>query len=346
MQGGQASGTADLDQLVRSAREQIAAAPDEATLEQLRIDLLGKKGVMTATLRGLGSLPADQRAARGARANAVKNEIESMLTARTGALADARLETIGEREWMDVTFVPALARRGHLHPLSLILRDVKAIFSRIGYEVALGPEVEDDFHNFEALNIPAEHPARDTMDSFYLEGSPLLLRTHTSPVQIRYMQAHQPPIRIIAPGAVYRRDATDPYHGSQFHQVEGLCIDEDIRFSDLKGTIEYFCRSLFGADRRIRITGDHFPFTEPSAGAAVSCGICGGAGCRSCKGGWLEILGSGMVHPQVLRNGGIDPARFSGFAFGAGLERLAMLKYKIADLRAFLDDDVRFLRQF
>src|SRR5438132_4886209 len=346
MQGGQASGTADLDQLVRSAREQIAAAPDEATLEQLRIDLLGKKGVMTATLRGLGSLPLDQRAARGARANAVKNEIESMLTARAGALADARLETIGEREWMDVTFVPALARRGHLHPLSLILRDVKAIFSRIGYEVALGPEVEDDFHNFEALNIPAEHPARDTMDSFYLEPYPLLLRTHTSPVQIRYMQSHKPPIRIIAPGAVYRRDATDPSHASQFYQFEGLVVDHDIRLSDLKGTIEYFARSLFGPDRRIRIVGDHFPFTEPSIAAAVSCGICAGAGCRSCKGGWLEILGAGMVHPQVLRNGGVDPDHYAGFAFGAGLDRLAMLKYNVSDLRLFLENDVRFLRQF
>src|SRR5437588_2599786 len=184
------------------------------------------------------------------------------------------------------------------------------------------------------------------MDSFYLEDHKVLLRTHTSPVQIRYMESHKPPIRIIAPGPVYRHEATDAGHESQFHQVEGLLVEEDVRMSDLKGTIEYFCRSLFGADRRIRITGDHFPFTEPSAGAAVSCGICDGAGCRSCKGGWLEILGSGMVHPQVLRNGGIDPARFSGFAFGAGLERLAMLKYKIADLRAFLDDDVRFLRQF
>ncbi len=346
MEGKQGDDTTDLDQLAASARARIAAAPDEAALEQLRVDLLGKKGVMTAALRGLGSLPPDKRAARGAKANAVKNEIESMLAARAAVLADARLETIGEREWMDVTFLPASVQRGHLHPLTLILRDINAIFSRIGYEVALGPEVEDDFHNFEALNIPAEHPARDTMDSFYLDGSPLLLRTHTSPVQIRYMQSHQPPIRIIAPGAVYRRDATDPSHGSQFHQFEGLCVDHDIRFSDLKGTVEYFCRSLFGADRRIRIVGDYFPFTEPSAQAFVSCGICGGRGCRSCKGGWLEILGSGMVHPQVLRNGGIDPEQYSGFAFGAGLERIAMLKYNIADLRQLLEDDVRFLRQF
>jgi phenylalanyl-tRNA synthetase alpha chain len=184
------------------------------------------------------------------------------------------------------------------------------------------------------------------MDSFYLDNHQWLLRTHTSPVQIRYMQSHKPPIRIIAPGAVYRRDATDPSHASQFYQVEGLVVDHDIRLSDLKGTIEYFARSLFGADRRIRISGDHFPFTEPSIGAAVSCGLCSGAGCRSCKGGWLEILGAGMVHPQVLRNGGIDPDHYSGFAFGAGLDRLAMLKYNVGDLRLFLENDVRFLRQF
>lgn len=346
MVGKQGDDTADLDQLEASARQRIAAVPDETALEQLRVELLGRKGVVTAALRGLGALPPEQRAAKGARANALRDQIETMLAARAADLERARLDTIADREWMDVTFVPQLVQRGHLHPLTLILREVKAIFSRIGYQVALGPDVEDDFHNFEALNMPAEHPARDTMDSFYLEGSALLLRTHTSPVQIRFMRSHKPPIRIIAPGAVYRRDATDPYHGSQFHQVEGLCVDRDIRFSDLKGTIEYFCRSLFGADRRIRITGDYFPFTEPSAGAAVSCGICGGAGCRSCKGGWLEILGSGMVHPEVLRHGGIDPAHYTGFAFGAGLERLAMLRYNIADLRAFLDDDVRFLRQF
>src|SRR5438445_6616219 len=305
----------ELEQLRASARERVDAAGDQKALEDLRVGLLRKKGELTRVFRQLGSLPAAERAAAGAAANQLKEDIFGWIAERQGALEAKRHTALSDTEWVDMTFVPNPVRRGHLHPLTLILREVKAIFSRIGYEVALGPEVEDEFHNFEALNIPAEHPARDTMDSFYLEGSPLLLRTHTSPVQIRYMQAHQPPIRIIAPGAVYRRDATDPYHGSQFHQVEGLGFDEAIRFSDLKGTIEYFCRSLFGADRRIRITGDHFPFTEPSAGAAVSCGICGGAGCRSCKGGWLEILGSGMVHPQVLRNGGIDPARFSGFAF-------------------------------
>ncbi len=225
------------------------------------------------------------------------------------------------------------------------MREIRAVFSHIGYTVALGPEVEDEWHNFEALNIPAGHPARDDMDSFYVGSGELLLRTHTSPVQIRYMEQHQPPIRIIAPGRVYRRDY-DATHLPQFHQVEGLCVDRDIRLSDLKGTLEYFARSIFGAERRIRLTGDHFPFTEPSVGVAVSCGICGGAGCSSCKRGWLEILGAGMVHPQVLRNGGIDPTRYSGFAFGMGPDRIAMLKYNLPDIRSIVEPDVRFLRQF
>jgi len=336
----------EIERLRASAWDRVQAATDPKTLESLRVGLLGKKGELTTILRQLGTLPTSERSAAGAEANQLKEDIFVWIAARMGGLEAKRHVALGETEWVDMSFVPNPVRRGHLHPLTLILREVKAIFARLGYEVALGPEVEDEFHNFEALNIPAEHPARDDMDSFYVEADDLLLRTHTSPVQIRYMQSHKPPIRIIAPGAVYRRDATDPSHGSQFHQVEGLVVDRDIRLSDLKGTIEYFARSLFGPDRRIRIVGDHFPFTEPSIGAAVSCGLCGGAGCRSCKGGWLEILGAGMVHPQVLRNGGIDPENYSGFAFGAGLDRLAMLKYNVTDLRLFLENDVRFLRQF
>jgi phenylalanyl-tRNA synthetase alpha chain len=336
----------ELERLRASARERVDAATDVRAVEELRVNLLGKKGELTGILRLLGSLPASDRAAAGAEANQLKEEIFGWISARLAELEAKRHTALGDTEWVDMTFTPNPVRRGHLHPLTLILREVKAIFSRLGYEVALGPQVEDEFHNFEALNIPADHPARDTMDSFYVDADALLLRTHTSPVQIRYMQSHQPPIRIIAPGAVYRRDATDPSHGSQFYQVEGLTVDHDIRLSDLKGTIEYFARSLFGPDRRIRIVGDHFPFTEPSVGAAVSCGLCGGEGCRSCKNGWLEILGAGMVHPQVLRNGGIDPEHYSGFAFGAGLDRLAMLKYNVTDLRVFLENDVRFLRQF
>ncbi|HYM51658.1 MAG TPA: phenylalanine--tRNA ligase subunit alpha [Candidatus Limnocylindrales bacterium] len=338
---------ADLDRLAAQARAAIAAAGDPSRLEQVRVELLGKSGQLTGVLRRLGSLPPDRRAAVGARANALKTELEDALRARSRALDAARLESLADTEWLDVTFIPEGAvQRGHLHPITLVLREIKAIFARIGYQVALGPEVEDDFFNFQALNIPEGHPARDEWDTFYLQGTPLLLRAHTSPVQVRYMQAHPPPIRIIAPGPVYRHEATDAGHESQFHQVEGLLVEEDVRLSDLKGTIEYFSRSMFGADRRIRISGDHFPFTEPSIGAAVSCGICGGAGCRSCKGGWLEIMGAGMVHPQVLRNGGIDPERYSGFAFGMGVDRIAMLKYDIADIRSLRENDVRFLRQF
>jgi len=338
---------ADLDAIGLDARNRIASAPDETVLERLRVELLGKKGLVTAALRGLGGLPADQRAAAGARANSLKSEIESLLVARARQLQAMRLETLGDREWVDVTFIPDSAvSRGHLHPLTQVLHEITAIFSRLGYEVALGPEVEDDYHNFQALNIPEGHPARDEWDSFYLAQGGWLLRTHTSPVQIRFMEAHKPPIRIIAPGPVYRHEATDAGHESQFHQVEGLLVEADVRMSDLVGTIEYFSRSMFGADRRIRISGDHFPFTEPSIGAAVSCGICQGAGCSSCKGGWLEIMGAGMVHPQVLRNGRIDPERYSGFAFGMGLDRIAMLKYNIADIRRLRENDVRFLRQF
>jgi len=336
---------ADLERLAAAARERIAAAADLQALEEARVELLGRKGALTAVLRQLGSLPAGDRARVGARANALKGEIQGAIHAQEASIERHRIESLTEREWTDVTFLPPAHRRGHLHPVTLIRREIEAIFSRIGYEVALGPEIEDEFHNFEALNIPQGHPARDDMDSFYLSEGGLLLRTHTSPVQIRYMQRHQPPIRIIVPGRVYRRDY-GPRNLPEFGQVEGLCVDEDIRFSDLKGTLEYFARSMFGADRRLRITGDHFPFTEPSAGAAVSCGLCDGRGCRSCKGGWLEILGSGMVHPQVLRNGGIDPARYSGFAFGMGIERIAMLKYGIADIRDMTQNDVRFVRSF
>jgi len=337
----------ELEEIAANARARIESARDEAALEQLRVDLLGKKGLVTSALRGVGMLPAEQRATAGARANSLKSEIDQRLDARRQQLEQARLEGLADSEWVDVTFIPeGAASRGHLHPLTLALREITAIFSRLGYEVALGPEVEDDYHNFQALNIPEGHPARDEWDSFYLTQGGWLLRTHTSPVQIRYMESHKPPIRIIAPGPVYRHEATDAGHESQFHQVEGLLVEEDVRMSDLVGTIEYFSRSMFGADRRIRITGDHFPFTEPSIGAAVSCGICKGAGCSSCKGGWLEIMGAGMVHPQVLRNGRIDPDRYSGFAFGMGLDRIAMLKYNIADIRRLRENDVRFLRQF
>jgi len=336
-----------LDDLAKHAQGRIMATSDAAALEQIRVELLGKKGELTAILRAVGQLPADKRSAAGAKANLLKEDINGWLGLKAAHLQLNREARLGEDEWVDVTFIPeGAAARGHLHPLTQTLHEITMIFSRLGYEVALGPEVEDDYHNFQALNIPEGHPARDEWDSFYLKEGAWLLRTHTSPVQIRFMETHRPPIKIIAPGPVYRHEATDAGHESQFHQVEGLLVDEDVRMSDLVGTIEYFSRSMFGADRRIRISGDHFPFTEPSIGAAVSCGICQGAGCSSCKAGWLEIMGAGMVHPQVLRNGRIDPERYSGFAFGMGLDRIAMLKYNIADIRRFRENDVRFLKQF
>lgn len=334
-----------LDHLEATATERIARAPDARTVEELRVEVLGRKGELTAVLRTLGSLPASERTRVGAKANDLKERLAAALAARLEALEAERLRSLDETEWVDVSFIPDVVRRGHLHPLTQVLDEIKAIFSHIGYDVAVGPEVEDDYFNFQALNMPEGHPARDEWDTFYVSGG-LLLRTHTSPVQIRHMLAHQPPIRIIAPGPVYRHEATDASHESQLMQVEGLAVDEDIRLSDLKGTIEYFCRSMFGADRKVRISGDHFPFTEPSVGAAVSCGLCEGKGCRACKGGWLEILGAGMVHPQVLRNGGIDPGRYSGFAFGMGLDRITMLRYNIEDIRSLRQNDVRFLRQF
>jgi phenylalanyl-tRNA synthetase alpha chain len=285
----------------------------------------------------------DARRVMGQMVNAVVDRVSEAIDERRAALtaaggADEAAEAI------DLTWPPRPLRRGHLHPVSHVFRDVRRIFAQLGYIAVAGPEVEYDRYNFTLVNMPPGHPSRDTQDTFFIDEE-RLLRTHTSPVQIRSMLIRGAPQRVIVPGKAFRRDY-DATHFPMFFQVEGMCIDEGIALSDLKGTIEYFARSLFGPDRRIRITGDHFPFTEPSIGAAVSCGLCRGAGCRSCKGGWLEIMGAGMVHPQVLRNGGIDPAQYSGFAFGAGLDRLAMLKYNVTDLRLFLEDDVRFLRQF
>jgi len=330
----------------------IRAAGTVAEVEELRVQALGKKGFLTTELRQLGSLPAADRRVRGARLNAVRATVEGALRARRAVLQTQASEQIATSEWLDMTYPGTPSARGHRHPISRIQAEIRQIFSRLGYEVAEGPEVELDYYNFEALNIPKGHPVRDVQESLYLaeEGvafEDLLLRTQTSPVQIRVMEQRKPPIRIITPGRVYRRENADATRGVMFHQVEGLLVDEGIGVSDLIGTLEYFARSIFGADRRVRFVSDYFPFTEPSLGMAVSCGVCGGKGCRSCRGtGWLEILGSGMVHPQVLRNGGVDPERYSGFAFGMGIDRIAMLKYNIEDIRLFFESDLRFLRQF
>jgi phenylalanyl-tRNA synthetase alpha chain len=411
-----------LESLAESARQAIGAAADERGLEELRVRFLGKKGEISGVLRGMGALPAEERPRLGEVANRVRDEVEALLAAARARLAGSRLEAELAATPLDVTLGGRrLLPRGHRHPLTRAAEEIAAIFGRLGYEVANGPEIELDWYNFEALNIPADHPARDMQDTFYVGGpdagapaEPLaggrqappagpaevqpepaaaqarppapplapsgnvLLRTHTSPVQIRTMKRiGKPPLRVICPGRVYRSDY-DQTHSPMFHQVEGLCVDERITFADLKGTLAAFARAYFGPGTRTRFRPSYFPFVEPGAEVDVSCSICGGSGarddgraqgqagepaeraggsggtrpsassrCSTCKGsGWLEVLGAGMVHPRVLENGGLDPGRCTGFAFGMGVERMAMLKYGIDDLRLFFENDLRFLEQF
>jgi phenylalanyl-tRNA synthetase alpha chain len=357
-----------LEALAKSARRAIEAVADEKGLEDLRVQFLGKKGEVSQVLRGMGQLVADLRPRVGEVANRVRDEVERLLVEGKSRLEARALEAELSGPPIDVSLPGrALLPRGHRHPITRATEEITAIFARLGYEVASGPEIELDAYNFEALNIPADHPARDMQDTFYVEESTLregvkpgtvLLRTHTSPVQIRSMlRLGKPPVRIICPGRVYRSDY-DQTHSPMFHQVEGLCVDADITFADLKGTLAAFARAYFGPGTKTRFRPSYFPFTEPSAEVDVSCTICGGKGrlpdanggtrrCGTCKEtGWLEVLGSGMVHPKVLENGGIDPKRNTGFAFGMGVERLAMLRYGIDDLRLYFENDLRFLEQF
>ena len=338
---------AAVDELERQARAAIAAAADLAALERLRVELLGKKGRISQLLRQMGSLPPGERPAFGQRANAARAAVEAALEARRRELAAAeQLRRLAE-EAVDVTLPGRPVAMGRRHPLRRVELEIVEIFRSLGFTVAEGPEVELDEYNFEALNIPPDHPARDMHDTFYLTGT-ILLRTHTSPVQVRYMRSRAPelPVRIIAPGRVYRRD-DDATHSPMFHQVEGLLVDRGVSFAHLKGTLAEFARRMFGPRTRYRFRPSYFPFTEPSAEMDVSCPLCDGAGCRTCGGsGWIEILGSGMVHPAVLRAGGYDPEEVSGFAFGMGPERIAMIKYGIDDLRLFFQNDLRFLSQF
>ncbi len=319
---------------------------DDAALEALRIKYLGKKGELTAVLRGMGQLSAEERPIVGQIANEVRAEIETAIGEKKSALKEKALEAALVAEKLDVT-VPGKAQKiGHRHPLTLVQRDMEEIFIGMGFSIAEGPEVEYDYYNFQALNIPENHPARDTQDTFYITDK-ILLRSQTSPVQARVMEQQKPPIRIISPGRVYRSDAMDATHSPLFHQMEGLVVDKGITMGDLKGMLESFAKVEFGEETRIRFRPHHFPFTEPSAEVDISCFMCGGKGCRLCKGeGWIEILGAGMVHPNVLRNCGIDPEVYSGFAFGMGVERIAMLKYHVDDIRHFYENDVRFIEQF
>ncbi len=336
-----------LKELEDEARGKIEEANSLDELKEVKVLYLGKKGRLTALLRSLGSAPPEDRPVIGKKANALRQELEQAIERKEKSMHDEQKKGKWEQERIDVTLPGRPASPGQKHPLTMINDEIKEIFLGLGFQVAHGPDIESEYYNFEALNIPADHPARDMQDSFYITPQ-FLLRTHTSPVQIRAMEKRAPklPVRVIAPGKVYRRD-DDATHSPMFHQVEGLAVDRDITFADLKGTLLLFAREMFGADQKIRLRPSFFPFTEPSAEVDISCIMCGGEGCRVCsETGWLEILGAGMVHPRVLQIAGYNPREVTGFAFGMGVERIAMLKYGIGDLRLFFSNDLRFLKQF
>lgn len=337
--------SAPLATLSANIRRAIGDADSLAALEALRVRYLGKKGEITAQLKRIGDLEPGLRKARGEALNRLKSRINEWLEKRHDELENSAVAARLQLEKIDVTQPGRGQGAGALHPISRTLQKMEAIFDRLGFDIATGPEIEDEYYNFEALNIPADHPARAMHDTFYIDRR-TVLRTHTSPVQIRHMHRHKPPIRVIAPGRVYRCDS-DITHTPMFHQLEGLAVDRDITFADLKGILIHFVREFFETDLGVRFRPSYFPFTEPSAEVDIACVFCAGSGCRICKhGGWLEVLGSGMVHPEVLRHGGIDHKKFSGYAFGLGVERLAMLRYGVNDLRLFFDNDLAFLRQF
>lgn len=334
-----------LTKLHDDALAAVAAADSSQALQNLRVEYLGKKGVITAQLKFLGQLSPAERPAAGAKINRVKEAVTNAISARLAELQEAALAAKLAAEKIDVTAPGRRQAQGGLHPVTMTLRRMQALFTNIGYEVATGPEIEDDYHNFEALNIPAHHPARAMHDTFYFDAR-TLLRTHTSPVQVRTMESSAPPMRIICPGRVYRCDS-DLTHSPMFHQMEGLLIDEQVSFADLKGTVEEFLQGFFEQALPIRFRPSYFPFTEPSAEVDIQCVMCGGDGCRVCSHtGWLEVMGCGMVHPAVLHSSGIDASQYQGFAFGMGVERMAMLRYGVNDLRLFFENDLKFLSQF
>ena len=341
-----------LEQIRAKALEQIARMEENeasSALEKLndvRVNILGKKGELTAVLKGMKDVAPQDRPKVGQMVNDTRAEIEAAMERAKKKLERAMREAAMKAEVIDVTLPAKKSEMGHRHPNFIVMEEVERIFIGMGYEVVEGPEVEKDYYNFEALNIPADHPAKDEQDTFYINGD-ILLRTQTSPVQVRTMEQKKPPIRMLAPGRVFRSDEVDATHSPSFHQIEGMVIDKGITFADLKGTLEEFAKELYGPETKVKFRPHHFPFTEPSAEMDVSCFKCGGKGCRFCKGeGWIEILGCGMVHPKVLRMSGIDPEEYSGFAFGMGLERISLLKYEIDDMRLLYENDVRFLKQF
>ncbi len=335
-----------LENIRLAATEALNAAASLEELDTIRVQYLGKKGELTAVLKQMGGLSAEERPVIGQIANEIREYITEQIEIKTKELKAAAQEKQLLAETIDVTLPGKKTALGHKHPLTVVLDEVKDIFIGMGFDIAEGPEVEWDHYNFEALNIPKDHPARDTQDTFYITEN-MLLRTQTSPVQIRVMEKTQPPIRVIAPGRVFRSDAVDATHSPLFHQIEGLVVDEGVTMGDLKGTLETFARKLYGDDTKIRLRPHHFPFTEPSCEIDISCFKCGGVGCPMCKGeGWIEILGGGMVHPKVLKNGGVDPDKYSGFAFGIGLERIVMFRFGLDDMRMLYENDMRFLEQF
>jgi len=335
-----------VEAVASEARAAIEGAASSAELEAIRVRYLGRSGGLTQILKSLGALSPAERPQVGAAANEAKRELEALLDARLLATRAAERRRQRESERPDLTLPGRRPARGVVHPLTRVQDEIVRIFAGLGFSVAEGPEIETDAYNFEALNIPRDHPARDMQDTFYLSPE-TLLRTHTSPVQIRAMRAQKPPVRIICPGTVYRRDVADITHSPMFHQVAGLAVDRGIKMADLKGTLTLFAQEMYGPRSKIRFRPSFFPFTEPSAEVDVLCFLCSGTGCRACtQSGWLEILGSGMVHPQVLKNVGYDPEQVTGWAFGMGIERIAMLKYGVDDIRLFFENDLRFLRQF
>ncbi len=337
--------TASVEEILACALEKLNLASDLSQLEQVRVEHLGKKGVFTLEMKALVKLPPDQRPVAGQAINSARKSFQAELNLRKDSLQQSLLEKRLSAETIDVTLPGRNKRLGGLHPVTATLRRITHIFSTVGFETVEGPEIEDDYHNFEALNIPEHHPARAMHDTFYFDQH-TLLRTHTSPVQVRVMEKHQPPLKVIAPGRVYRCDS-DLTHTPMFHQVEGFLVDTDVSFTDLKGVLYEFLSAFFEKEMQLRFRPSYFPFTEPSAEVDIECVMCGGKGCRVCgQSGWLEVLGCGMIHPQVFKFVNIDNEMHTGFAFGMGVERLAMLRYGISDLRLFFDNDLRFLKQF
>ncbi|MDK2903698.1 MAG: phenylalanyl-tRNA synthetase alpha chain [Clostridiales bacterium] len=336
----------ELDELKREFVSELKQISDSEALEALRIKYMGKKGLVTLLLKGMGDLPPEERPAAGQAVNRLKEELAALLDNEERRIKAAERQRRLETETIDVTIPGKRPVIGKRHPLSIVRRQIEDIFIGMGFEIADGPEVEYDYYNFEALNIPKDHPSRDLQDTFYITDN-IVLRTQTSPVQIRVMESHKPPIRIIAPGRVYRSDEVDATHSPIFHQMEGLVVDHGITMGDLKGVLDVFAKALYGEDTKTKFRPHYFPFTEPSAEVDVTCAWCHGQGCRICGySGWIEVLGAGMVHPNVLRTVGINPDEYSGFAFGLGLDRLTMLKYGIDDMRLLFENDYRFLKQF